>query len=175
MNKLKKTAIVVSAMLMASTSLAQVDYDYAQVVEVRPVVQIVEISTPQEQCWEEEYIVDRNYGENRSATPGILGAIIGGAIGNELGSHKSSQRVGTVVGAVLGHSVARDIMRQQQGPTVREVETVERCETVYQSHEEERIVGYNVTYNYNGQDYTVRTDQDPGDRIRVRVSVQPIL
>ncbi|MBT8148143.1 MAG: glycine zipper 2TM domain-containing protein, partial [Gammaproteobacteria bacterium] len=110
-----------------------------------------------------------------SNTPGILGAIIGGAIGNELGNHKSSQRVGAAVGAVLGHSVARDIMNQNQGSTVREVETVERCETIYQSYEEERIVGYNVTYNYNGQDYTIRTDEDPGDQIRVRVSVQPIL
>jgi len=32
-----------------------------------------------------------------------------------------------------------------------------------------------VTYNYNGQDYTVRADRDPGDKIRVRVSVQPVL
>ena len=175
MNKFAKTVVALGTALTAATALAQVDYDYAQVVEVRPIVQVIEISTPQEQCWQEEYLVDRNYGRSRSDTPGILGAIIGGAIGNELGNHKSSQRVGAVVGAVLGHSVARDIMRQNEGPTVREVETVERCETVYQSREEERIVGYNVTYNYNGQDYTIRTDQDPGDQIRVRVSVQPIL
>ena len=175
MNKLAKIVVGISGLLIVQSSLAQVDYDYAQVVEVQPIVQVVEISTPQEQCWEEEYLVDRNYGSSRSGTPGILGAIIGGAIGNELGNHKSSQRVGAVVGAVLGHSVARDIMRQHEGPVVREVETVERCETVYQSREEERIVGYNVTYNYNGQDYTVRTDEDPGNQIRVRVSVQPIL
>ena len=175
MNKTLKIASVVGGVLLAGAAVAQVDYDYAPVVDVRPIVQIVEISTPQEQCWEEEYLVERDYRRNRSATPSILGAIIGGAIGNELGHNKSNQRVGTVVGAVLGHSVARDIMRQQQGSTVREVETVERCETVYQSHEEERIVGYNVTYNYNGQDYTVRTDRDPGDQIQVRVSVEPVL
>ena len=175
MNKTLKIASVAGGLLLAGATAAQVEYDYAPVVEVRPIVQIVEITTPQEQCWQEEYLVDREYGRNRSATPSILGAIIGGAIGNELGHNKSNQRVGTVVGAVLGHSVARDIMRQQQGPTVREVETVERCETVYQNHEEERIVGYNVTYSYNGQDYTVRTDRDPGDQIQVRVSVQPVL
>lgn len=175
MNKFVNTVIALSGMLLTTSALAQGDIDYAQVTAVRPIVQIVEVSTPEERCWQEEYLVDRRYGHSQSNTPGILGAIIGGAIGNELGNHKSSQRVGTVVGAVLGHSVARDIMRQQEGPTVREVETVERCETVYQSYEEERIVGYNVTYNYNGQDYTIRTDHDPGDRIRVRVSVQPIL
>ena len=175
MNTFAKIIAVVSGIVLAGTSLAQVDLDYAQVVEVRPIVQVVEITTPEEQCWEEEYLVDRSYGGNRSDTPGILGAIVGGAIGNELGHHKSSQRVGAVVGAVLGHSVARDIMRQREGSPTREIETVERCETVYQSHEEERIVGYNVTYNYNGQDYTIRTDHDPGDQIRVRVSVEPVL
>ena len=175
MNKFAKPFAVFSGMLLTGVSLAQVEFDYAQVVEVRPIVQVVEVSTPEEQCWQEEYLVDRSYGRSRSDTPGILGAIIGGAIGNELGNHKSSQRVGAVVGAVLGHSVARDIMRQHEGPSVREVETVERCETIYQSYEEERVVGYNVTYNYNGQDYTVRTDRDPGDQIRVRVSVQPVL
>jgi uncharacterized protein YcfJ len=175
MNNIAKPSMVLGGMLLAGVSLAQVDYDYAEVVEVRPIVQIVEVSTPQEQCWQEEYLVDRNYRHSGSDTPGILGAIIGGAIGNELGHHKSSQRVGAAVGAVLGHSVARDIMRQREGSSVRQVETVERCETVYQSYEEERIVGYNVTYNYNDQDYTVRADRDPGDKIRVRVSVQPVL
>jgi len=175
MNRIANTVVAVAGMLIAGTALAQGDIDYAQVTEVRPIVQVFEVSTPEEQCWQEEYLVDRSNAASQSNTPGIVGAIIGGAIGNELGSHKSSQRVGAVVGAVLGHSVARDIMRQREGPVVREVETVERCETVYQSHEEERIVGYNVTYNYNGQDYTIRTDHDPGDQIRVRVSVQPIL
>jgi uncharacterized protein YcfJ len=164
-----------SGMLATASAAAQVEYDYAQVVDVRPIVRVVEISTPEEQCWEEEYLVDRGHYRRDSGTPPLLGAIIGGALGNAVGHGKSNQRVGAVVGAVLGHSIGRDIMRQQEGPYAREVETVQRCETVYRSREEERIVGYQVTYNYNGQDYTVRTDSDPGERIRVRVSVQPVL
>jgi uncharacterized protein YcfJ len=155
--------------------MAQVEYDYAAVVESRPIVQVVEISTPQEQCWEEEYVVERRYGRSGSNTPAILATIIGGALGNAVGHNKSNKQVGAVVGAVLGHSIGRDIMRERQGPNGRVVETVERCETVYEQHEEERIVGYQVTYNYNGQDYSVRTDTDPGDQIQVRVSVQPVL
>ncbi|MBT8147145.1 MAG: hypothetical protein KJN90_09845, partial [Gammaproteobacteria bacterium] len=73
MNKYAKAIVVVSSMLTAGTSLAQVNYDYAQVVEVRPIVQVVEVFTPEEQCWQEEYLVDRNYSGNRSNTPGILG------------------------------------------------------------------------------------------------------
>ncbi|MCB1672341.1 MAG: glycine zipper 2TM domain-containing protein [Gammaproteobacteria bacterium] len=170
-----KAALGLATLVVAGTTLAQVEYDYAEVVDVRPIVRVVEISTPQEQCWEEEYLVDRPARRSESGTPTIVGTIIGGAIGNAVGHNKSNKRVGTVVGAVLGHSIARDIMRQDTGTGVREVETVQRCETVYQSHEEERIMGYNVTYHYNGQDYTVRTDSDPGSQIRVRVSVEPVL
>ncbi len=175
MKNVAGAALGLTGILAANMGLAQTDYDYAPVVDVRPIVRIVEISTPSEQCWEEEYLVDRGPRRNQSNTPAILGTIIGGAIGNAVGHNKSNQRVGAVVGAVLGHSVARDIMRNNSGPAVRRVETVERCETVYRVQEEERIVGYNVTYNYNGQDYTVRTDRDPGSRIRLRVSVEPVL
>lgn len=167
------TGIIFSA--VSGTASGQVEYDYAQVIETRPIVQVVEVSTPQQQCWEEEYIVDRRYGRSGSNTTALLGAIVGGALGNAVGHSNTNKKVGTVVGAVLGHSIGRDIMRKQSRPYGREIEVVERCDTVYQQHEEERIVGYQVTYNYNGQDYSVRTDSDPGDQIRVRVSVQPVL
>ena len=163
------------SLMVSGTVMAQVEYDYATVVESRPIIRVVEISTPQEQCWEEEYQVQRNYGGTSFNTTSILGTIIGGAIGNTVGHNKSNKRVGAVIGAVLGHSIGRDIIRQQDRPYGGAVEVVQRCKTVYERHEEERIVGYQVTYNYNGKDYSVRTDSDPGDQIQVRVSVQPVL
>ncbi len=69
---------------------------------------------PQEQCWEEETVVDRHENGKRSGTPVIVSTILGGAIGNAVGHNKSNQRVGAVLGAVLGHSIGRDIMRQQR-------------------------------------------------------------
>jgi uncharacterized protein YcfJ len=44
--------------------------------------------------------------------------------------------------------------------------TEQRCETVYDSHEEQ--VGYNVRYELDGREDTIRMDHDPGDRIPVR-------
>jgi len=163
------------SLMVSGPTVAQVEYDYAAVVESRPIIQTVKISTPQEQCWEEEQIIDRYYSPFGSNTMVLLGTIIGGALGNAVGHSNTNKKVGTVVGAVLGHSIGRDIMRTQQGPYRSDVELIERCETVFQQHEEERIVGYQVTYNYNGQDYTVRMDSDPGAQIQVRVSVQPVL
>ncbi len=166
---------VLATLSLSQTAWAQTNYEYAEVVESRPIYQVVEVSTPQEQCWEEQIAVDRYSSRHRSQTPVLVSTIIGGAIGNALGSDKSNQRVGAVVGAMLGRSIGRDIMRQRNQPAIREYETVQRCETVYQQHEEERLVGYQVTYLYNGTEHSVRTNSDPGDRIRIRVSVQPVL
>lgn len=174
--KHKIMAIAVCGMGMgAAVAAAETSYTTAPVLSANPVYQIVEVSTPQEQCWEQEIVVERHDSRKTSNTPVLVSTIIGGAIGNAVGHNKSNKRVGTVVGAVLGHSIGRDIMRQNDRPEYREYETVQRCETVYQQHEEERLIGYNVTYLYDGQEYSVRTDTDPGDAIRVRVSVQPVL
>jgi uncharacterized protein YcfJ len=161
---------LVSAQVFAETS-----YETAQVTESRAIYEVVEISTPQEQCWEEETVVERRGSDNRSNTPVLVSTILGGAIGNAVGHNKSNRRVGAVLGAVLGHSIGRDIMRHNESPSSREYQTVQRCGTVYQQHEEERLVGYQVTYIYNSEEYSVRTNTDPGDEIRVRVSVQPVL
>jgi uncharacterized protein YcfJ len=39
-------------------------------------------------------------------------------------------------------------------------------------HEEERILGYRVTYRYRGKLFTTRLAEPPGDRLRLRVSLQ---
>lgn len=171
----KMIGTVAALGLLSTGAFAETSYESASVVESRAIYEVVEISTPQEQCWEEETVVDRRGSDNRSNTPVVLSTIIGGAIGNAVGHNKSNQRVGAVLGAMLGHSIGRDIIRRNERPSSREYQTVQRCETVYQQHEEERLVGYQVTYLYNGEEYSVRTDTDPGDEIRVRVSVQPVL
>ena len=173
---IRSVLLALSAGLISSGSLAQTTYEYAQVVESRPIYQIVEISEPYEQCWEEEVVIDRYPTRRDSRTPVLVSTIIGGAIGNAVGSGKSNKRVGAVVGAMLGHSIGRDIVRNNRNrSSIREYETVQRCETAYDLREEERLMGYQVTYLYNGEEYSIRTDADPGDEIRLRVDVQPVL
>ena len=172
----KPIGLIAAAALFVSGSLAaETSYEYADVIEARPIYQVVEVSEPFEQCWEEEIAIDRYPSRRGSNTPVVVSTIIGGAIGNAVGNGKSNKRVGAVVGAVLGHSIGRDIVRSERRSSVREYEVVERCETAYQQREEERLVGYQVTYLYDGEEHTVRTDTDPGDRIRLRVSIQPVL
>lgn len=168
------TIVTLALSFLTSSAFAETSFEYAEVVESRPLYQVVEVSTPQEQCWEEEIAVDRRRG-GESSTPVIVSTILGGAIGNAVGHNKSNKRVGTVLGAVLGHSIGRDIVRGNNRSSHRQYEIVERCQTVYEQHEEERLIGYQVTYLYNGEERSIRTDSDPGDQIRLRVNVQPVL
>lgn len=151
------------------------DYQYARVIESRPVYREVRVSHPREQCWNER-VRERGASRSRdSDTPALLSAVVGGAIGNAVGNNKSSRRVGAVVGAVLGHSIGRDIVSANSRPGHSRYRTVRHCETVDEYVHEERLVGYDVRYRYEGRDYSVRTDHDPGSRIRVRVHVEPVL
>lgn len=152
---------------------AQTQYVYADVLESRPIYQSVSVSTPRQQCWNEQVAVREE--RRTSNTPVVVSSIVGGAIGNALGNNKSSQRVGTVVGAVLGHSVGRDIVAANSRHQPTRYQTVQHCETVNEYRHEERLTGYQVRYRYNGEDYTIQTDRDPGSQIRLRVQVSPAL
>ncbi len=165
--------LIAGLLALPNAATAQQSYETVAVVSAQPVYQLTQIETPQERCVEERVLVDRARRQS-SGTPIIVSTIIGGAIGNAVGNNKSSKRVGAVLGAVLGNSVGRDIARQSQSPDTRQYQTIERCETVFVSHEEERLLGYDVTYLFNGQQYSVRTLQDPGAQMKVLVDVQPV-
>lgn len=148
-------------------------YDYAKVVDVQPLMTRVRVSTPQRECWEETRIDDRGYGGHRNSAGGaLLGAVIGGVIGHQIGSGRgrdAATAAGAVIGAGIGH---RQAQRHAGSPPPREY-TVQRCDTRYSDHWEERIDGYKVTYVYNGRRQVTELPYKPGDRIRVRVDVSP--
>ena len=170
---IKGSILGLCLLVVSGTALAQSSYESVAVISAQPVYQLTRIETPQERCVEERVVIERR-NQQASGTPIIVSTIIGGALGNAVGKNKSSRRVGAVLGAVLGNSVGRDIARQSQSSDTREYQTVERCETVFVSHEEERLLGYDVIYQFNGQQYSVRTEQDPGSQMKVRVEVQPV-
>ena len=170
---IKGSILGLCLLVVSGTALAQSSYESVAVISAQPVYQLTRIETPQERCVEERVVIERRI-QQASGTPIIVSTIIGGALGNAVGNNKSSRRVGAVLGAVLGNSVGRDIARQSQSSDTREYQTVERCETVFVSHEEERLLGYDVIYQFNGQQYSVRTEQDPGSQMKVRVEVQPV-
>ncbi len=179
-----------TGMLAGVPALARdnISYDYATVIDAEPVIETVTVSTPRRECWQEE-VVYREYGRrdrrhnDNDAVGTVVGGIVGGAIGNAVGHKKRNKQVGAVVGAVLGATVGHAISsnnNSRKDRTWRDEprewrETEEVCEVYEDSHEEERIVGYDVRYRYNNETYSIRTDRDPGDTIRVRLAVSPII
>ncbi|MCH2191615.1 MAG: hypothetical protein MK188_11885 [Gammaproteobacteria bacterium] len=157
-------------------------YDYAKVVNVDPVYETYQVNNPVEQCYSERVRVrgHRYPGKRSSKTPEILGGIIGGAIGNQVGKRGGGKArdVATVVGAVLGGSIARDIKHSQPRHPYRNnhyrYETVQRCETQDSYSTKQELVGYHVTYKYRGKVYYGQFDEHPGNRIKVKVTVDPV-
>ena len=148
-------------------------YDFAKVVGSEPITRIVRVSTPRQECWDEE-VSHPEYGDGSHGVGTVVGAILGGALGNAVGHRTINKKVGTVVGAVLGGTLghARDARRNSNDHSYTTTE--ERCE-VYQEYEEhEKIVGYRISYRYNGKIYTTRSDTAPGKTIKVRVTVSAV-
>ena len=162
--KTRIATLALGAMLLGSNAWADhggrangAQYDYAKVISAEPIVNYVTVTTPVRECWEEMqyYTVDR--GREVRGGGALIGAVIGGVIGHQFGSGRGS-----------------DAARERHGyVTERHARPVERCETRYREHREERVDGYRVLYRYRGQKYMTEMPYDPGNRLRVRVDIRP--
>ncbi|HET9651809.1 MAG TPA: glycine zipper 2TM domain-containing protein [Usitatibacter sp.] len=179
---------------MAGTASAETYGDVARVVSSTPIYETVAV--PRRECHAEQVTA---YEERRSVRPApegyapvrnegigpgtVLGAIIGGVIGHQLGSSTAGRdhgaAAGAVIGGLIGHDaetraadgygpVARDEVIVERTPVTREVQ---RCNDVTDTSE--RIVGYDVRYEYNGREFRTRMPYDPGQEMPVNVDVRP--
>lgn len=160
-------------------------FDYAKVVGVTPVVESYQVNNPVEKCWNERVPVrHKSYNHNdgyKSHTPTILGAIIGGVVGNQVGKRGGGRArdVATVAGAVLGGSVGRDVNNKQRRHRdsqyrTTSYESVQRCELKDSYTTKKEVVGYDVAYRYKGNVFHTQMNQHPGDKIKVKVTVNPV-
>jgi uncharacterized protein YcfJ len=147
-------------------------YDYARVVAVEPLRRQVRVSEPVRECWDETVpVADGPFSSNHIGGT-LIGGLIGGVLGNQVGDgsgRKVARAAGAIIGGAIGHKVSQDRQRQRDG----DYRVRERCETRYRDSYEERVDGYDVTYEYAGRRYLTRLPYDPGDRIRVQVDVTP--
>ena len=161
-------------------------FDYAKVVDVSPVVETYQVNHPVEKCWDERVSV-REYDRSprsKSATPVIAGAILGGLVGNRVGKRGggNARDVATVAGAVLGGSIGRDVKLRNRGKYDRNYskghrtsyKTVQHCELQDSYVTKEKVVGYDVAYKYRGNVFYTQLDQHPGDKIKVKITVDPV-
>lgn len=140
------------------------DYgDYGRVVDARPIYRQVAIDVPRESCRVRTVAHERRSGDSFAGT--VVGGLVGAAIGHEIGNGRGGA---TAVGGLIGASIGNDAASDRR-VSYRDEEV---CRTQYRTEYENRIVGYDVTYRYNGRTYQTRTDRHPGDRIPVSVAVR---
>jgi hypothetical protein len=108
---------------------------------------------------------------------GIAGAVLGSKIGGGTGTYAATA-IGSMVGGMAGRQVYENTQRDRYAPGG----TVTVCDPVpagrgdaygYNRTNDGRASAYDVTYEYNGRQYTRRMSYHPGDRVRVRVDVAP--
>ena len=208
MKRLLTSLCVVVGLAGASTAHASwyengIEYDWARVVAVDPIVERQSVPIARDVCWNERVDYGPRYasggyydrGDDRAAGT-ILGALVGGALGNQVG-RGDGRRAATVAGAVLGGAIGNNLDggRSWDGNQryryyddrrsysdryggghggYRNVGSQRVCDQRVDYRSEQQIVGYDVTYVYNGRQYRTETSQHPGDRIRVEVSVNAV-
>lgn len=172
MTKLWLSALVLAAMA-ASVHAQDVRYNniddnghygWADVLRADPVQGVTRTEVPRQECYEQP-VIRREGGNSTAGT--VLGAVIGGVLGNTVGKG-DGRKAATVAGAVAGGAVGN---RAGRGRDYESMET--HCRQVSTISEQRRIIGYDVEYRYRGEVYTSRLNYDPGERLRVRVQVEP--
>jgi uncharacterized protein YcfJ len=139
-------------------------FGWADVLRVDPSYGVTRTEVPQQQCYDQP-VVRREGGNSAAGT--VLGAVIGGVLGHTVGKG-DGRTAATVVGAVAGGAVGNNVSGSREYNS-----TETRCQNVSTVSEQRRIVGYDVEYRYRGEVYVSRLNYDPGERLRVRVSVEP--
>ena len=169
-----QSTLLITALGLATLPLAQAAEfeDYGRVTRVQPRVE--QVRQPREECRTEYVQVPvQQQGQQRSAGGGIIGAIAGGILGNQVGGgsgRAAATAVGAITGAVVGDRIDNNGRQVNQQGYVQE-QAVRQCRMV--EGWESRTMGYDVTYDYRGRSYTSVMDRDPGDRVRLRVTVEP--
>jgi uncharacterized protein YcfJ len=162
----------------AAPATESTHYAWADVLRVDPVFEdgtAGAASSQQEECYEEQVLQPSQTSESsdgKRVGGTIFGAIIGGVLGNRFGKgdgRKAATAAGALAGGVVGNNLASNSGGSGGPPRYT---TQRRCRQV-DGAGPHHVVGYDVEYRYRGELYTARMVSDPGDRIRVRVSVTP--
>lgn len=156
------------------------NYKFAKVVSAQPVFETIRIPERHRVC--RDQVVQRRVAEHRSPGPAIFGAIVGGVIGNKLShghrnkhgyGHHGNRAAATIAGATIGGVIGHEIQYNRYPPRYySEIAQVCNVETSWRT--EEQIVAWDVSWKYHGRIYHSRMAERPGDRIRIRVDLNPV-
>lgn len=159
--------------LLAATALtvnAQTYVDTARVRSVQP--QYESVTVPRQECTSQWINETHRVEDRRNYGGAVIGGVAGAVLGNQIGKghgREAATALGAVVGAFTGDRVSNRDRGERYEQVPRQVQT---CQTV--NDVQQHLTGYQVIYDYRGQQFVALMPQDPGDRLKVRVSVEPL-
>jgi uncharacterized protein YcfJ len=118
--------------------------DYAHVDRVDCVVDVVNQPVTREECWNEPH---------QEYHPGA--------------AYRREELSPTTVTTANGDETLRGEVVETGGYVTENYE--QKCRTRTDYDQSKQVVGYDVVYDYRGQDYHDRMSHDPGTSVRVRV------
>lgn len=165
--------LIMSAAALGALPFAQAgDFeDFGRVTRVTP--QVEQVNRPRQECRTDYVQVPvPAQPQQRSVGGSIVGGIAGAILGNQVGGG-NGRTAATAAGAIAGALVGDRVDNQNNPPPPpagTQEQAVRQCRTV--DHWESRNAGYQVTYDYKGRSYTNLMSYDPGERVKLRVSVE---
>ncbi|MEO7056701.1 MAG: glycine zipper 2TM domain-containing protein [Caldimonas sp.] len=157
MNTFRISACAAVIAGLAGTATAAHAAEYANVVSAIPVM--ASVDTPRQECVDVPQVVR----QQPSGGGALIGALVGGVVGNQFG-HGFGRAAATGLGAVAGSAIGNNI---EASNGAEATVASRRCRTV--GGYDNRVVGYDVVYDYNGQRYQTRLPRDPGPRLAIDV------
>jgi uncharacterized protein YcfJ len=168
-----KTKLFFAALSLGALPLAQAQAqatnfeDYGRVTRVTPVTE--QINRPRQECRTEYVQVQQP--QERGVGGSIIGGLLGAAVGSQVGAGHG-KTAATAAGAIAGAVIGDRTQNSNTQPGAVQEQAVKQCRMV--DAFETRTTGYNVEYDYRGRNYTSFMSYDPGQRIRLRVNVEPM-
>ena len=165
---MKRIALVPLLTVATVAAHAQGYVENATVVAVEP--QYEQVSVPRQECSRQLVAEPRRVQPDYGGA--VLGGVAGALIGNQVGrghGREAATAVGAVLGAFTGHNIANRDRWERTEVVQREVVACRDVEDV-----QSRLVGYRVTYDLRGQQFTTMMRDAPGRYLPVRVSVEPV-
>jgi uncharacterized protein YcfJ len=146
--------------ILAVASAISFQVNSQETAAVISTVQVIQsVAVPRQICTQDTVSVQAS----KSGAGAAMGAIAGGVIGNQIG--QGSGRVAATALGIFGGAILGD--KIESAPT-QQLQSVQSCRT--ETSYENRIVGYNVTYEYAGKRYMVQMPKEPGSTILVNVT-----
>jgi uncharacterized protein YcfJ len=161
----------VASLATAGNNYRDVDYSYAPVVDVQPIYEQYQVPQNRQVCGDHR---GRQYPNRQHRSNGggaLLGAILGGVIGNRFGKG-NGRKASTAAGVMIGASIGSQAKTNKHYPNQRYGNQRNSCYTQRDYITEERITGYEVSYDYNGRIYQTRMQNHPGDQVRIQINHQ---